>query len=104
MSITYRDVILTFDAMSIQPALRYDEKNDIIIGFHDAGDCDTGNTISDAANSLLVFMVKGIKEPWKQPLGYYPVKNGISQIVLQNMLLKMLYYLHQIGLRVMSQL
>lgn len=86
--------------MSIQQSLRYDLKNDCIFGFHDVGHCDDNETPKDAANSLLVFMAKGIKHSWRQPIGYYPVRNGVSSTVLQNMVIRMMYDLHKVGLNV----
>lgn len=90
--------------MSIQPSVRYDIQNDSIIGFHDAGNCEDNNFLKEAANSMLVFMVKGVNKPWKQPIGFFPLKNGVSAATLQNMILEMIYYLHRIKLRVMTVL
>lgn len=94
-----KDVILTFDAISLDPSLHYDSKEDRIVGFEDKC-CSSSTVHREAANSMLVFMIRSISGRWKQPIGYYATKNGMASANLQKVLIKILYELHTIGLRV----
>jgi hypothetical protein len=53
--------------MSIMPSLQYIEKEDRVIGFEDHGD---GQECSKIADHVLVFILRGIKKKFKQPLAY----------------------------------
>lgn len=54
-----KDVILTFDAIAVEPTLHYDSKNDRVVGFEDS--CSelqlptTSSVVRDAANSIIGF-------------------------------------------------
>lgn len=56
-----------FDKMSLEPGLKFNEKNDLMLGFENFGDIVTKHY----TNHVLVFMLKGISKKWKQPNTYY---------------------------------
>lgn len=61
-----RTCVLMFDEMSLEPGLKYDKKNDLMLGFE-----YFGNYVTDKfANHVLVFMLKGICKKWKQPIAF----------------------------------
>lgn len=60
--------VLLFDEMVLEPGLTYDRKNDIIFGFEINYEHTTTAQFSD---HVLVFMIRGIKKKWKQPIAYY---------------------------------
>lgn len=63
---------LIFDEMSLEPSVVYNEKEDLIEGFHDTSD-ERRKAFADHA---MVFMARGIRKKWKQPVVYYFVENG----------------------------
>jgi hypothetical protein len=67
--------MLTFDGMTIAQALQYDIKSDSIIGFSDFGDTRRTNTM---ANQIIVFMLRGLRRNWKQPIAFYFNKGNLS--------------------------
>jgi hypothetical protein len=70
-----RVCVLLLDEMSLKTALSYDGAKDVIVGFEDYGHLGTGKQL---ANSALVFMVKGIRAKWKQPIGYFLTHNSTA--------------------------
>ncbi|XP_045448183.1 uncharacterized protein LOC123656558 [Melitaea cinxia] len=54
---------LIFDEMAITPQIHYNTQKDVLQGFDEEG--------KKFANHVLVFMIKGIKENFKQPVAYY---------------------------------
>ncbi|CAH2088467.1 unnamed protein product [Euphydryas editha] len=54
---------LIFDEMAITPQIHYNTQKDVLQGFDEEG--------KKFANHVLVFMIKGIKENFKQPIAYY---------------------------------
>lgn len=56
-------------------SLSYNIKPDRIEGFEDTGD----EQKLAFANHVYVFMMRGIKRKWNQPLVYYFVVNGMSR-------------------------
>ncbi|XP_047027534.1 uncharacterized protein LOC124641571 isoform X2 [Helicoverpa zea] len=57
---------IIFDEMAIAPSLKYDVKNDEIIGFVNDGHKKT----AEFADHVLVFMVRGVVKKYKQPIAY----------------------------------
>jgi hypothetical protein len=92
-----RDVVLTFDAMSIEPSTKYVESADEVVGFEDLGGQCKGK---EMAKSLLVFMIRGISRSWKQPIAYHLTTNGLDPDTLRQFLVEILVKLHQHGVRV----
>ena len=68
MSDKDRMCCLMFHEMSIREHLHFNQKNDCIEGFEDLG--RHGRT-SNIANHALVFMLRGLRKRWKQPVAYY---------------------------------
>lgn len=62
-----RNCILLFDEMAVGTGLTYDSKNDVIFGFNTFGK----QSLPDIADHVLVFMIKGIRRKYKQPVAYY---------------------------------
>jgi len=62
-----RDCVLCVDEMSLKAFLYYNYAKDEVIGFHDV---ETHKT-TDVAKSVMVLMMRGIHDSWKQPIGYY---------------------------------
>lgn len=71
MPLQNRLVTLIFDEMSLTPNLQYNANDDDIEGFEDNG-TEKSTKLADHA---LVFMIKSIKENYKQPVAYYYTKN-----------------------------
>lgn len=59
--------VLVWDEMSLSSSLQSDHIKDYIDGFEDHGSKRTNNFATHA----LVFMVRGVKSPYKQPISYY---------------------------------
>lgn len=68
-----RVCILIFDEMAIQPALYYNKSSDEIEGFDDAGE-----KTNEFAHHVMVFMARGIRRKWKQPICFYFTKTGVK--------------------------
>ena len=62
----HKVVTLALDEMAIKEALSYDASQDAVEGF--TMELTRGNTLANHAN---VFMLRGLVEKWKQPIGYY---------------------------------
>lgn len=58
---------LIFDEMSVSPHVHYNVYTDDLVGFENYGNFKTPNF----ANHVLVFMVKGVRKNYKQPVAYY---------------------------------
>jgi hypothetical protein len=79
--------MLTFDGMSIAQALQYNIKSDSIIGFSDFGDARRTNTM---ANQIIVFMLRGLRRNWKQPIAFYLNKGNLSDCFLKKTILEII--------------
>jgi hypothetical protein len=90
---------LTMDEISLKANLQYDTAKDEVVGIEDFGNGDRTDNI---ATSALVFMARGIKDNWKQPLGYLLVNESCPSEKLQTKLYEMLDTLTAIGLHVVT--
>ena len=90
---------LTMDEISLKANLQYDPVKDEVVGFEDFGNGDRTDNI---ATSALVFMARGIKDNWKQPLGYLLVNESCPCDKLQTKLYEMLDTLTDVGLHVVT--
>lgn len=72
-----RVVILTFDAMAIDGALRLNKAKDEVDGFIDLGK-DHGRRAIVASN-VLAFMVRSVTTKWKQVSGSYLLRQQGQQ-------------------------
>ncbi|PZC87062.1 hypothetical protein B5X24_HaOG201298 [Helicoverpa armigera] len=81
---------LIFDEMSISPQIHYNAAKDQIRGF----------TFDDKkiADHVLVFMVKGLRKKYKQPVAYY-FTNSIKKAELKKILQDVIKYVHSTGLK-----
>ncbi|KAK9719472.1 Transposase protein [Popillia japonica] len=66
--------VLLFDEMSLDASLSYDSKVDQIVGWEDYGDGHKNIAFADHA---IVFMLRGIKRKWKQPIAFALLKDII---------------------------
>ena len=84
---------LMVDEMSIKEGLNYDKGRDQVEGF-----CPDSRQL---ANHATVFMVKGLFDTWKQPLGYYLVSGPMCGSEMKVHLLECLTSLSEVGIEVM---
>lgn len=61
------------DEISVNPELSYDQKRDKVIGF--TSYYNRTDNCKNVAKHALVFMLKGIKQKWKQAIGYFFSRN-----------------------------
>lgn len=90
-----------FDEMQIRKHLQYDSRLDRILGFEDLG----GGAVQSSdvvANQALVFMAKGLRRKWKQPVGYFFNSGGANGQVLSILLKEVLRACRDAGLRVIA--
>ena len=88
---------ITMDELSIKANLQYDQTTDKVIGVEDFGD---GKGTAKVATSALVFMARGIKESWKQPLGYVLVNESCPGERIKPLLFSIIDDLTEIGLKI----
>ena len=79
--------------MSIKQGVTYDRHMDIVEGF-----CH-GQT-GQMANYASVFMVRGIIEKWKLPIGYFDSSGPMKVVTIKDLLSDRITKLHAIGLTV----
>lgn len=91
-----RDCVLCADEMSLKTFLYYNYAKDEVIGFHDV---ETHKT-TDVAKSVMVLMMRGIHDTWKQPIGYYFVGSTCSGFSLKNIIYKCILKLTSISFNV----
>lgn len=83
-----------FDEMSIMPQIHYESSKDVLKGF-------ASNGTNQIANHALVFMVKGIRRPYKQPVAYY-FTNSMKKFELKTILKEVIKNVQQTGLIVLA--
>lgn len=81
---------LIFDEMSIMPQIHYDSSSDELKGF-------SSNGKNQIANHALVFMVKGIKKHYKQPVAYF-FTNALNKIDLKSIIKDVINNIQKTGL------
>lgn len=87
--------------MSIQPSLRFNYSADAVKGFEDLG--VAGSQSDEAANLLLVFMLRGNYTSWKQPIAYFLVSHSVASEDLQKMIMRILRDVHETGIEVCEE-
>ena len=92
-----RQCVLVFDEMSLESSLTYNSSADVIEGYEDFGDLGRTEFI---ANHATVFMVRGLKSKWKQPLCYFLSSGTISSDLLHKLTIRCIRKLFAIGLHV----
>jgi len=94
-----RKCSLLFDEMALEANLYFDKYNDCIFGYEDFG-CNNRNI--KFADHVLVFMVRGIKKKFKQPICYYFVQGTTPTAVLVQCIKEVLTNLASTGLDVVT--
>lgn len=94
-----RKCSVLFDEMALEAKLYFDKYNDCIFGFEDFG---YNRKSLKFADHVLVFMVRGIKKKFKQPICYYYVKGTTPTKVLVNCIKEVLSNLYTVGLDVVT--
>lgn len=89
---------LLFDEMTLSPGLQYDRKNDCLIGFEDVG-YEKRPKFADHAT---VFMARGLRKRWKQPVAFYFSESGLKSTELAGKIKEIIARLQAIGLKVIS--
>ena len=92
-----RCCVLLLDEMSLRRGLTYDRRFDCIVGYEDFGGNSQTNVL---ASSCLCFMVRGLRDNWKQPFAFMFSSSAIKADTVQGLLLDCLSQLHAIGLNV----
>ena len=90
---------LMFDEMSIRDNLHFNQKFDCIEGFEDHG--EHGRTHRHA-NHALVFMLRGLRKKWKQPVAYYLIHGSTNGPLLATFLKDVLDACHDAGVEVVA--
>jgi len=88
-----------FYEMSIRQHLHFNQKTDCIEGFEDLG---RHGRISGIANHALVFMLRGLRKRWKQPVAYYLTRGSTKGDMLVDFLMEVLDACHNAGLVVVA--
>lgn len=96
-ALSEKAVSIIFDEMSIKKFVTYNSQNDVFSGFEDFGAIiETKNDL--LCDQALVIMVKGIKQPWKQVVGYFFSKGPISGLKLITIIMTTIKKLKSIDL------
>ncbi|KAG8231736.1 hypothetical protein J437_LFUL019510 [Ladona fulva] len=90
---------LLFDEMSIKPKLIYNSRCDCIDVFEDHGNRGRSSGI---AREALVFMVRGLKSNWKQPVAYYYSKKSVPGEVLAELIKEVINAVDKTGLKIVA--
>lgn len=85
---------LMFDEMSLSPQIFYNKQKDTFEGFANSGDVRF-------ADHALVFMIKGLKQNFKQPVAYY-FTNGLQKIELKKLIKCVVSELQKSGLIIIN--
>lgn len=91
---------LMFDDMAIMEHIQYDPRSDRILGYEDLGGC--AQPSKKVANQVLVFMAKGLRRKWKQPVGYYFHRGGMCGSSLAMLLREVLQACREAGLIIVT--
>ena len=92
-----KQCVLVFDEMSLKAGISYNSSNDCVEGFEDFGDLGGSRYI---ANHALAFLVRGLKNKWKQPVGYFLSSGPVSASMLRSLTRNCIEKLQSIGLNV----
>ncbi|CAH0546446.1 unnamed protein product, partial [Brassicogethes aeneus] len=87
-----------YDEMHLDASLTYNEKTDSIDGFVDCG----GGRMEKFADHAMVFMARGLRRKWKQPICYYFSESGMSAPDIVRNLKEVIRSLQEIGLKVVA--
>ncbi|KAI4455565.1 thap domain-containing protein 9 [Holotrichia oblita] len=90
--------VLVFDEMALTPSLTYKAREDVIEGFDTAG-LQTRNKF---ASHVMVFMARGIRRKWKQPVAYYFTDTTMAAADIMRNVKAIVTELHNIKLKVVA--
>ena len=76
---------LVIDEMTIQPNLSYNKETDSLEGYEDFG--SLGKTVK-VADHVLVFLLRGLKDNWKQPIGYFLSDGPMTADIMKPLVLE----------------
>ncbi|KAL5235390.1 hypothetical protein ACI65C_002800 [Semiaphis heraclei] len=88
-----------FDEVSISASLQFNESNGKVIGFEDLGQSDRSTKFADKA---LVFMVRGIRKKFKQPVAFYLTTSNMNGLKLAKIIKEVIEAVQSTGLTVIS--
>ncbi|KAF0683086.1 Uncharacterized protein FWK35_00037708, partial [Aphis craccivora] len=88
-----------FDEISLSASLQYLEQYDKVIGFKDFGG---QNRSSDFADKALVFMVRGSRKKFKQPVAFYLNNGNMDSTHLSTIIKEVIKAVQSTGLKVVS--
>jgi len=83
--------------VSISVSLQFNESVKKVIGFEDLGKCDRSPKFADKA---LVFMVRGIRKKFKQPVAFYFTNSQMNSTTLANIIKEVIKAVQSTGLTV----
>jgi hypothetical protein len=93
-----RLAILTFDGMCITESLRYMTQFDEVWGY-----CDNGHQRKPlVANQVIAFVLKGVTSKWKQPIGFFLVRNNFSSIELATLIQEAITQAYDVEINVVA--
>lgn len=99
MNASDKFVSVIFDEMAIMPGLHFNEKEEHIQGFEDMGQGQAKRSC-EIADHVLVFMVRGIKKKFKQPVSYcFSARGGAKYEQIKTLLKQILEILIKIDLK-----
>lgn len=86
-------VSIVIDEMAIKQGVTLDRGRDLLEGF-----AETPERENVLANHALVFMVRGLSEKWKQPIGYFTSSGPMKGSEMKNLLFDCIEKIEAIGL------
>ncbi|KAJ3655946.1 hypothetical protein Zmor_015053 [Zophobas morio] len=90
---------LMFDEIKLSSILHYEKYRQIIMGYEDLGYLGRFNKNADHA---LVFMARGVRKRWKQPIAYFFTCKTIKTPHLKQIVVRCVQELRSIGLNVVT--
>lgn len=91
---------LVFDEVHLSTQITYNASEDRFIGFKEDG----SDSVPQIADHALVFMVRGLRKQWKQPIAYYFVHKTISSAQLSCLIKGLIVECRLVGLHVLATL
>lgn len=88
-----------FDEIALSASLQYMAQEGNIIGFEDLGGSNSSNNFADKA---LVFMFRGCRKKFKQPVAFYHTTSGMKSITLSSIIKDVIEAVQSTGLTVVS--
>lgn len=79
MNIKGKRCVLCADEMSLKTFVYYNYSKEEIIGLYE----EETHKVCDIAKTVLVLMIRGLHDSWKQPLGYFFVGTSYSSLSLK---------------------